>query len=159
MEWLQSPIVYREDTSFTGGMTGLMQKHSSPVACYHHYSSMARSNYREHLKGQEVRTKKYFYVLRPVLAMIWLERDMGIVPTQFEILMEQLLEDGKLKNDIRDLLKEKRGGLESETGPRIKSINHFIERELARLEGSPPQLPSKKQSFSDLNRFFLSFLE
>jgi len=32
---------------------------------------MARGNYREYLKGDVVWIKKYFYVLRPILAMNW----------------------------------------------------------------------------------------
>jgi predicted nucleotidyltransferase len=159
MEWLQSPVVYREDPSFKGVMGELMATYCSPGACYHHYSSMARSNFREHLKGEEVKTKKYFYVLRPVLAMIWIERGMGIVPMEFENLVDKILEDGMLKKDIQKLITEKRDGLESERGPRIGSISNFIENELSRLEKYSPEFPGGKEGFEELNRFFLSYLE
>ena len=159
MEWLQSPIVYREEPSFTTGMTDLMIKYCSSVACYHHYSNMARSNFREHLRGEEVRTKKYFYVLRPLLAMIWIEKGMGIVPMEFESLVEKALDGGDLKSDIEKLLADKRDGLESEKGPRIESINNFIKEELSRLEKSPPELTGRRESFDEINRFFQSFLE
>ena len=33
---------------------------------------MAEGNYREYLKGDLVGAKKYFYVLRPVLACQWI---------------------------------------------------------------------------------------
>jgi len=33
------------------------------------YWHMAEGNYREYLRGDEVWIKKYFYVLRPVLAI------------------------------------------------------------------------------------------
>ncbi len=45
----------------------------------HHYVSMAEGNYREYLKGDLVRAKKYFYVLRPVLACQWI-LDRGTPP-------------------------------------------------------------------------------
>jgi hypothetical protein len=32
---------------------------------------MARKNYREYLRGDTVRLKKYLYVLRPLLATLW----------------------------------------------------------------------------------------
>ena len=38
----------------------------------YHYISMAEGNYREYLKTEMVRAKKYFYVLRPVLACRWI---------------------------------------------------------------------------------------
>ena len=44
---------------------------------------MARRNYREYLHGAKVWGKKYFYVLRPVLAMNWIEQDLGVAPTDF----------------------------------------------------------------------------
>lgn len=33
---------------------------------------MAKSNYHKYLQGEEVRLKKYFYVLRPILAAQWI---------------------------------------------------------------------------------------
>jgi hypothetical protein len=34
---------------------------------------MAKGNFREYLKKELVPLKKYFYVLRPLLAIMWLE--------------------------------------------------------------------------------------
>jgi len=33
---------------------------------------MARGNYRQYLAGEQVRLKKYLYVLRPLLAAKWI---------------------------------------------------------------------------------------
>lgn len=159
MEWMQSPIVYREEPDFKKRMTELMALHCSDAASYHHYSHMARGNYREYLKGDEVRTKKYFYVLRPLLAMLWIERGMGIVPTTFQDLVEEVLGEGILKKEILELLERKRGGLESEKGPRLPVISDFIEKELARLEKAPPTFRTERRDYKELNRFFLSCLD
>lgn len=49
---------------------------------------MADGNYREYLKGEMVRAKKYFYVLRPILACRWI-LDKGTPPPMlFAELME-----------------------------------------------------------------------
>ncbi len=66
-EWLSSPIVYRE-TEFARDFQGIMQQYFSSKRGLSHYLSMAGRNYREYLKGEKVKAKKYFYVLRPVLA-------------------------------------------------------------------------------------------
>ena len=42
-----------------------MQRYFSSKRGLSHYLSMASSNYREYLKGNMVKAKKYFYVLRP----------------------------------------------------------------------------------------------
>jgi len=84
----------------------------------------------------EVWVKKYFYVLRPILAMNWIERGLGIVPTDFNILVDRLVNDPKLRTEIGRLLLAKRAGAELDRGPRIESISEFIEHELERWEGS-----------------------
>jgi len=60
-----SPIVYLEKYSIARKMRALMGEYYSPIASIYHYLHMAQRNYREYLKGEAVRLKKYFYVLRP----------------------------------------------------------------------------------------------
>jgi predicted nucleotidyltransferase len=62
----------------------------------HHYFHMAEGNYRQYLKGDRVWIKKYFYVLRPILACNWIEQDLGPVPTEFSKLVDKVVEDDKL---------------------------------------------------------------
>jgi uncharacterized protein len=73
VEWIQSPIVYAELGSFAKRVRGLLPHVYSCLKGLHHYRSMAKTNYRGYLKAEVVPLKKYFYVLRPVLAARWLE--------------------------------------------------------------------------------------
>lgn len=41
-------------------------------AMYHYYGT-AKSNFVEFLQGEDVKYKKYFYVIRPLLACRWIE--------------------------------------------------------------------------------------
>jgi uncharacterized protein len=68
LEWLQSSLVYLESFSFAGRLRGLLSTYYSPRNCFHHYFHMAKGNIREYLRGEVVWRKKYFYVLRPLLA-------------------------------------------------------------------------------------------
>jgi predicted nucleotidyltransferase len=133
-EWLGSPIIYREETDLAARMRELAQTWYSPLACIHHYLHMAQGNFREYLKGERVRTKKYFYVLRPILAINWLERGYGVAPTAFGTLVERLVTDPALLVAIQTLIEQKSQGMELDDGPRIPVISDFIEKELARLE-------------------------
>ncbi|MBR0440703.1 MAG: nucleotidyltransferase domain-containing protein, partial [Firmicutes bacterium] len=77
-EWFSSPIVYRE-TPFAARFREIMNDYFSRKKSLYHYISMAEGNYREFLKGETVKAKKYFYVLRPVLACRWV-LDRGTPP-------------------------------------------------------------------------------
>jgi Predicted nucleotidyltransferase len=105
LEWLRSPILYTEDISCIQPMKGLVTKSFSPQSCIYHYLSMAKGNYREHLQGDTIWTKKYFYVLRPILACKWIEAENTIPPVKFDILLKTLLDDGPLMKEIDTLLK------------------------------------------------------
>ncbi|MBW6485531.1 MAG: nucleotidyltransferase domain-containing protein [Syntrophales bacterium] len=136
LEWLGSPIVYLEEYSTAESMRSLLPDYYSPTACLYHYLHMARGNYREYLKGDVVWIKKYFYVLRPILAMNWIERGCGVVPTDFSILIDKLALEQPVAQEIVHLLTAKRAGMELDRGPRIETLSRFIADELDRWEKS-----------------------
>ena len=70
LEWLRSPIVYREASSLAQRLRERSTRSFSSRSCMHHYFHMAEGNYREYLCGDPVRVKKYFYVLRPVHTLL-----------------------------------------------------------------------------------------
>jgi uncharacterized protein len=158
LEWLGSPIVYREETGIAGRIRDLLPFYYSPKACLHHYLHMARGNYREYLKGETVRVKKYFYVLRPVLAIKWIEAGYGVVPTEFGVLVERLVEDRELKQTIADLVERKRDGRELDRGPAIPRIGEFIAGELERLEAASDEYDAPKTTTEKLNEVFRASL-
>ena len=59
LEWLHSPIVYLDRHGVAERLRALLEQYYSPTACFHHYYHMAKGNYREYLKGEEVKLKKY----------------------------------------------------------------------------------------------------
>ncbi|HET9216275.1 MAG TPA: nucleotidyltransferase domain-containing protein [Terriglobia bacterium] len=143
LEWLGSPTVYLEQGPIAGEMRTLAREFYCPVSCAHHYLHMAQRNFREYLRGPDVWRKKYLYVLRPLLAVRWIESDLGLVPTEFSRLVERLVQDSKLRLAIDGLLDEKRRGSELDRGPRIEPISAFIEEQLARFDENP--LPSRPE--------------
>lgn len=57
LEWLRSPIVYKESYSTAEGIRRIFPATFSPRSCMYHYLHMARGNYREYLQGEQVRVK------------------------------------------------------------------------------------------------------
>ena len=158
IEWFNSPIVYYQNDRFTEDFKKLITAHYSPRSCFYHYSHMANGNFREFLQGDTVRIKKYFYVLRPVLAMLWIEQNRGIVPMKFAGLVEELVDEPKLKLAIEKLLADKRKGFESAYLPRIDVISEFIETELLHFKEKAQEQEKQETDFSLLNPFFADVL-
>ena len=138
LEWLQSPIVYAQRGVFADRLRELLPRYYSPRACRQHYWHMAQGNFDKYLNGEVVGLKRYFYVLRPVLACIWIERERGAVPMEFERLLEDIIPTSPLKSVILELLTRKRSGLELGEGPRIPVIHQFLDAELNRLSQAQP---------------------
>lgn len=153
LEWLKSPVVYAQEERFVREFRVLARGYYSPVRCFKHYLHMAFGNARDYLKGEEVRLKKYLYVLRPLLAARWIERGLGEPPMPFDHLVEAMVEDGEVREAIACLLALKKAGDELHRAPRIAVLHRFIEAELRRLEGV--ELPEEEVPSSEaLNEFF-----
>ena len=147
LEWLRSPIVYRQDDAYAARLRTLAEDGFAPVRGYHHYVSMARKNLREHLYGETVRYKKYLYVLRPLLAARWIRTQPGVPPMRFADLAQKTLDavrDAALIDEINALLEVKMRAGEAATSPRWHGIHAFIESELARAQAHavPPSQPT-----------------
>lgn len=149
MEWLQSDMVYREKFTIADQIRRYAGATFSPRASVYHYLHMARGNYRDYLRGEEVKIKKYFYVLRPILACSWIEK-YGTVPSiRFQQLVERLIPEGsELMQGIQELLARKVLGDELDRGDRISCIHEFIEERLAHYEQIAPELPASGSSAS-----------
>ncbi len=159
LEWLGSPIVYLERGSVVDQMRQIAKDYYSPSACLFHYLHMARGNYRDYLQGDTVWVKKYFYVLRPILAMNWIEKGLGIVPTDFTILVDRLSLDQNLKEAIHNLRKSKLSGDELDKGPKIPAISDFIDAELNRWANLEFPMNSIAYDVDKLNHIFRSSLD
>lgn len=100
---------------------------------------MARGNYRDYLQGSEVKIKKYFYVLKPILACAWIERNNEIPPLDFNVLVQELLpQDSELRDTVQNLLFRKMSGEELSMGPRLDVLNVYLEQQIAHYENIAP---------------------
>lgn len=137
-EWLQSPLIYREDARFAP-LRALLAPFYSPCASAHHYLSMAKHNYREHMRGgaaSVVKLKKFLYITRPLLCLRWIEANplAGPPPMAF---MELVLNDccpTEVGGHLINLVHRKRRGEELNEEPTIPVLVDFINAELARWE-------------------------
>lgn len=160
LEWLASPIIYKKNTSFYRELCLLSDKIQQPKGLIYHYLHMAKGNFRDYLKQEQVKSKKYFYVLRPLLACMWIEYYHEKPPVPFE----QLLTIPSLSTDFLDavaqLLIRKKAGEELALEEQIPEIQAFIKEKITYFESYVLTLETLPSIFYDeLNDFFFKWIE
>ena len=158
IEWVKSPILYIDRGGFKAGMQELLDAVYTLEKGIYHYRSMAKTNYRGYLMADMVPLKKYFYVLRPLLATRWIETYRTAPPIEFSALLHLLPKEDGLLEEIQVLLERKKVALEKELAPRIDKLNTFIEAELARLENFSVEKEDKADGMEQLNALFRKML-
>jgi predicted nucleotidyltransferase len=158
LEWLNSPIRYIEQGQFAETLRNIAPQYANSIALCYHYSHMARGNAREYLFKDKVRLKKYFYVLRPLLAIRYIEQGYGVPPVEFERLVEAVAPP-EIRPGIAALLAAKRQTSELGLGDPIPEIGEFIKAELDRQNPQfsgqgRPDVIAKAELFDKLNEAF-----
>lgn len=151
-EWCASPIVYMEREEFDW-LKELLPQYFSIKKSLFHYWHMAETNYREYLKGDEVRVKKYFYVLRPLMAAKWILDKKCAPPMLFDDLVEAELED-ELRPELTRLLELKKTLPEMGMAPRIQIMNDYIERVMPEIKTIAETIEDNKLEWSAINDLF-----
>lgn len=155
IEWLDSPIVYQQQEEAITALRERVPDWFSPLRARWHYLSMAKKNFRGYLQGESVRLKKYFYVLRPLLAVQWIEAGKGAPPMRFEELLAGTVTDPLLLEEIDLLLARKQRAGEAEYGERLERIHAFIGQFLDESRVSESLPDSKRRDCSDLDKLLL----
>jgi predicted nucleotidyltransferase len=155
LEWLRSPVVYHESLGTAAMLREAGTEYFNPKSCLYHYFNMARRNYEAYFKEDEVRLKKYFYVLRPILACCWIERTGQMAPMEFDMLVQAEVLDVQLKHEIHDLLEIKKSGEELDKGARIPILDEFLENRFAHFDQYLKDLNFKNEpGYDRLNMIF-----
>lgn len=127
-EWSNSPVVYKkvpewEEIYYIG------RKYFSAKTGLHHYYGTAKNTYVNYLQEEQVKYKKYFYALRPLLACRYIKTYNCPPPVLFDELLKLSLPDD-LRKGINELLEIKKVTDEKTLNPQIPVIQDFIASEL-----------------------------
>jgi predicted nucleotidyltransferase len=154
-EWLQSPVCYQaEQTQHFRELRSVFDPFYSPIAACHHYLSLCRNTMNHGLSGPSVKIKKYFYMLRPLLAASWIERYHTIPPMELALLLQLLDDQPEIKSRIVNLQERKQHIDEQIPIARIGIIDDFLTAELTSLQESAKTLPTGNGDTANLDRLF-----
>ncbi|GAB2023786.1 nucleotidyltransferase domain-containing protein [Pseudolactococcus yaeyamensis] len=159
VEWLNSPIVYAQDDKFIAEIRELYETHINEKALIFHYLHMAEGNYRGYLTGKFVKIKKYFYVIRPLLACLWVATYHEKPPVAFEKLLTLPHLSKAFLDEVESLLVRKKAGDELDLEQAIPVINQFITEKLSYFSDYANEANEHESlPYEKLNAFFLEWI-
>jgi len=141
IEWLHSPIVYRDLEGFSQKWRSLTNSVFQPEKNLHHYLGHARQAYGKQSQSEAPTGKSYLYILRTLLAAKWIQTHETPAPVPFEELL--VLANDELKEAIDTLVAWKTSAQETDTLNRNPVVDAFVEDSLAsQADWKPSTSPS-----------------
>lgn len=160
VEWILSPHIYIESGSFANHVRKLLPEIFSLESSIHNYRSIAKTDYHKYLIGEEIRLKKYFYVLRSLLSIRWIEKYGEVAPLEFEKLLHLIENQSRVILDIKSLIDKKQDISNMRLSEPVASIQLFIKEEFERLDGlSFGKFKKPEEPIEKLNQLFRLILE
>ncbi|AXY78754.1 nucleotidyltransferase domain-containing protein [Paraflavitalea soli] len=156
-EWLQSPIMYKQQPGFRDQLWALCQHFFSRRSNIHHYLGIANGALESMGPGNEIGIKKLFYVLRPMLAAKWCLEKNTIAPMTIGPLMELLPSD--LQKEVSDLILLKAGSGESFVIRISDRLRSYITQQMFGIDLHSKEMEKDHFKAGRLDDFFIKTIE
>ncbi len=160
MEWLSSPIAYIDEHDLANRLFRWRKEQGywSERASQYHYYHMAQNNWRRYLESSTViNNKKYLYVIRPLLAIIWSDMFHTPPPMHIGILMNRM-PPSPLRDELTEMVMRKQRGAEQGGFKRNDIIDEWIESVLKKFENGFTGKPGNKDH-AMLTGLFIDVME
>ena len=143
-EWMESPIVYRRDAAALRQLRAFADRMLNPRALAYHYLHLARRQVAAKLSRDRIALKRYFYALRPSLALRYLRLQGGKrPPMHLQALLDGTGLPAATVRTIDRLVAAKGRTREMGSGPRIPALDRLIAAEIAAAAGSATEMPGR----------------
>lgn len=154
-EWLVSPITYRDEGGVAERLRAIAMESYSLKALAHHYLSIAREKERRTVASKaRVKAKKYVYVLRPLLALRWLDENASLPPMAMPEIMSGVTLPKDVRQAILDLVKHKATTPEGAFVDRIPRLDEWMEEAYEQGRIYADRAPVRKTDRQELDEFF-----
>jgi len=137
VEWLVSPIIYAADNAAVDKLLRFAASTTDLRAFEYHYAQLGRHVWSEISQSSgPIKIKKYFYALRPALALAWIRRFEKTPPMNILQIMKQIDLAPDLLRSIQVLIDDKAKATESDLTERKPLIDDFLTQH---LDGKHPE--------------------
>lgn len=156
-EWAGSPIVYKTTPDWKK-VKAVMNDYICKRSMIRHYLGLAKSTMKKYLTGETITYKKYFYILRAVLAASWVFYNDTWAPTEYSKLSgAEITSDDE--NDFEemqnDLYEKKAFNSEKATGKRNQGLECFINNRIAIINAGIQDVGKRVFDWEKLDQVFL----
>lgn len=159
-EWIESPIHYRDADPFIARLAKLEDRYFDPQSYALHYANLGKGAVaRWFEQGEDIAVKRYFYALRPALAIRVLRLDPSRrPPMQLQALMARADLPSTLCGEIDRLVELKAETREAGMVTRVAALEAMIVDELSRAAEVPAR--SVSDAFArEANELFLDLVD
>lgn len=158
-EWMESPIRYRPNDPFVTKLAALADDLLNPRAIAHHYARSGKLAAERWLDGDgDVPVKKYFYALRPALAIRAARLNPSVrPPMNLQALVGASDLPSALAEQIDMLVDAKARTNERANGTRLPEIDALIRDEIGRA-GELPVRKLRDRFVDRANELFLDLV-
>ncbi len=156
LEWMTSPIIYKQEEEIVAKLRQLSNDFFSPVSTVYHYISLAKRTYQEIGLNTDIKLKKLFYILRPLMACKWIEENASMAPMHFESMITKLDIEISVLNEIQKLIAEKKISTEKDLIKVPENLMEYIKLQISHYDQYVKELKyEKNRKVEDLNKFFI----
>lgn len=140
VEWLRSPIVYREEGTFADNIRQIAAEHISFRRLGFHHWSLANGNWKDYLLNRDVVSrKKYLYVLRALFCVEYSLEHKVIPPINMRQLMDGIWMPAAVREWTHQIIDEKAQSCDIAKRAPIPELDGYIAL----------QLESQKEALND----------
>ena len=143
LEWLSSPIKYKNVQDAVRPFYALSKKAFLPESSCHHYLSMSKSRIAKIQNDQNVKIKSYLYAVRTILCCRWIIERLNQPPMRIQDLLNAFLPAGKIRNFVDGLIDMKKNEFELIKIQRSLLFEEYLNEEFMTLEANIPKNTDK----------------
>ncbi|MBI1233258.1 MAG: nucleotidyltransferase domain-containing protein [Alphaproteobacteria bacterium] len=162
LEWLSSPIRYLWDDGACEALNSIAARTVFGPACLHHYLNLGEGLWNRHIAPNDrIKLKKYFYILRPAMALRWIRTNPDVMPPMnFQQLMAGVDVPEAVEHAVLELLEAKQKTKELGLAARVPVIDDFVTKEFGNAKTFEPvrirNRPRLKAEADNLFRHFVN---
>ena len=134
-EWLSSNVVYIKNEHVTQTLQDLAANFFNPIPISHHYLSLARKMLKEITATDEAKIKKYFYILRPIANLNYIQQYNKMPFMEYDKTLEATIPSHDISEAIQELKQRKMELLEHDKIPTHRLLVDYFNGEITRFEG------------------------
>ena len=159
-EWLSSNEIYMKNEAVVKILLDLCNQFFNPIAVSHHYLSLAVNKYKEITIDEKIKLKKYFYILRPLANIKYIETYGKMPHMECYKTLSEIDIDNDILNEINRLSEQKKLVNESFVIPQSKLLLDYFDNEIKRQDSRLKEMKfNKNKDYNPADVAFRKIIE